>query len=118
MHNGVLPFGNVFQGFTRVDNRLAFMHTDLGPRDKCRDCEFKEVCGGGCPAVNYKATGSIHDPDDLGCRIVFVNQRVHDYMRRRTAEVFGVQDDLLTGPAMAGTSDSCVDIRPNGVGNG
>lgn len=98
MHNGVLPYGNVFQGFTRIENRLQFMHTDVGPREKCRDCEFNRVCGGGCPAVNYKATGSIHDPDDLGCRIFFINQRVHQYMRRRTADVFGAsEDDLLVG---------------------
>lgn len=99
MHNGVLPYGNVFQGFTRIENRLQFMHTTVGPREKCRNCEFNDVCGGGCPAVNYKATGSIFDPDDLGCRIVFINQRVHGYMRQRSREVFGSdRDDLLAGP--------------------
>lgn len=63
MHNGVLPFGNVFQGFTRIENRLQFMHTDLGPREKCRTCEFTEVCGGGCPAVNYKGRISRFVPE-------------------------------------------------------
>jgi uncharacterized protein len=110
MHNGVLPFGNVFQGFTRVENRLQFMHTDVGPREKCRECEFNKVCGGGCPAVNYKATGSIHDPDDLGCRIVFINQRIHRYMQQRTAEVFGLDaEDLLQGPESL-SAGKCVEI--------
>jgi uncharacterized protein len=112
MHNGVLPFGNVFQGFTRIDNRIQFMHTDVGPRDKCRTCEFKEVCGGGCPAVNYKATGSIHDADDLGCRIVFVNQRIHAYMRERTRQVIGGADvDLFRGPdfLQPSTGGPCVE---------
>lgn len=110
MHNGVLPYGNVFQGFTRIENRLQFMHTEVGPRHKCAQCEFADVCGGGCPAVNYKATGSIHDPDDLGCRIVFINQRVHSYMRNRTAEVFnGTEGDLLTGPDSA-SAGPCVEI--------
>ncbi len=99
MHNGVLPYGNVFQGFTRIENRMHFMHSDIGPREKCRQCEFNDVCGGGCPAVNFKATGSIHDPDDLGCRIVFINQRVHAYMKQRTEEVFSKEhEDLLEGP--------------------
>ena len=113
MHNGVLPFGNVFQGFTRIENRLQFMHTDVGPRDKCRECEFKDVCGGGCPAVNFKATGSIHDPDDLGCRIIFINHRVHEYMRQRTSEVFGQSDeDLLEGPdSLCTDAGSCVEPR-------
>lgn len=114
MHNGVLPYGNVAQGFTRVENRLQFMHADVGPRDKCRECEFKDVCGGGCPAVNYKATGSIFDPDDLGCKIVFINQRVHAYMRQRTREVFDRGDeDLLTGPdsLRSETGGPCVELR-------
>ena len=99
MHNGVLPFGNVFQGYTRIQNRAQFLISEAGPREKCAQCEFNEVCGGGCPAVNHKATGSIYDPDDLGCRIVFINQRVHEYMRQRTREVFGVgHGDLLEGP--------------------
>ena len=99
MRNGVLPYGNVFQGFTRIQNRAQFLISEVGPRDKCAQCEFKDECGGGCPAVNYKATGSIYDPDDLGCRIVFINQRVHEYMRQRTKEVFGSNDDdLLEGP--------------------
>ena len=113
MHNGVLPYGNVFQGFTRAENRLTFLHADIGPRAKCKKCEFKEVCGGGCPAVNYKATGNIHDPDDLACRIVFINQKVHAYMRHRTAEVFASEkdSDLLTGPEslQADTGGPCVE---------
>jgi len=99
MHNGVLPYGNVFQGFTRIENRLQFNISEAGPREKCAQCEFEESCGGGCPAVNYKATGSIFDPDDLGCRTVFINQRVHRYMRERTKEVFDdTSRDLLEGP--------------------
>jgi len=114
MHNGVLPFGNVFQGFTRIENRAQFLHSSVGPREKCRSCEFNDVCGGGCPAVNYKATGSIHDPDDLGCRIVFINQRLHSYMRRRTAEVFGADAeslDLLVGPESAVDGGGCVEVN-------
>lgn len=89
MHNGVLPFGNVQQGFTRIENRMQFLVSEVGPREKCSACEFREVCGGGCPAVNYARTQSIYDPDDLSCRIVFVTQRVHAYMQRRHREVFG-----------------------------
>jgi uncharacterized protein len=89
MRNGVLPYGNVFQGLVQPENRSQFMISDVGPRAKCKSCEFRGVCGGGCPAVNYAATGSIHDPDDLSCRIVFVNQRIHAYMRIRHKEVFG-----------------------------
>ncbi len=112
MRNGVLPYGNVFQGFTRIENRMKFLISEVGPREKCAQCEFKEECGGGCPAVNYKATGSIYDPDDLGCRIVFINMRVHEYMRKRTSEVFGNNaGDLLEGPEslQADVGGPCVD---------
>lgn len=110
MHRGVLPYGNVFQGFTRIENRKQFLHAEVGPREKCSQCEFRDVCGGGCPAVNYKATGSIFDPDDLGCRIVFINQRVHAYMRRRTRELFGEEVALLEGPdALQSNLGPCVE---------
>ncbi|HKX45199.1 MAG TPA: radical SAM protein [Planctomycetota bacterium] len=91
MRNGVLPFGNVIQGHTKPDNRAQFLVHEVGPREKCRTCEYNDVCGGGCPAVNYAAKSSIYDPDDLSCRIVFINQRVHAYMRKRHEEVFGAE---------------------------
>ncbi len=112
MRNGVLPFGNVLQGFSRIQNRAQFLISEVGPREKCAQCEFKKECGGGCPAVNFKATGSIYDPDDLGCKIVFINQRVHAYMSNRTKEVFGHHDeDLLQGPdsLQRDTGGPCVD---------
>ena len=98
MRKGVLPFGNVFQGFTKPENRAQFLIEKVGPRAKCEKCEFNDVCGGGCPAVNFKATGSIYNPDDLGCRIVFINQRLHHYMQQRSLEVFGHDPELLDGP--------------------
>jgi sulfatase maturation enzyme AslB (radical SAM superfamily) len=79
----------VFQGFTRIENRASFLISEAGPRKKCKQCEFRGVCGGGCPAINYVSTGSVYEPDDLSCHVVFINERVHAYMRRRTTEVFG-----------------------------
>lgn len=88
MSNGVLSYGNVVQGFTQPTNRARFLVSNLGPRTKCRECEFRDSCSGGCPAVNFADTGSIYIPDDLSCRVVFINERVHEYMRRRHSEIF------------------------------
>lgn len=91
MHNGVLPLGNVIQGFTRPDNRAKFLISQAGPRIQCKACELRESCSGGCPAVNFAHTGSIYLPDPLSCRIVFVNEQVHDYMSKRHREIFGCE---------------------------
>lgn len=85
MGNGVLPFGNTQQGQVRIENRFKFLVPDIGPRKKCSQCEFRYTCSGGCPAINYAATGSVYDPDDLSCRIVFITRRIHAYMRQRRA---------------------------------
>lgn len=87
MRSGVMPYGNVFQGFTRVENRLPFLVADVGPRASCAQCEMSNACGGGCPAVNYAAMGSIFCPDEFSCRVVYVNQRIHAYMTQRLAEL-------------------------------
>lgn len=86
---GVLPFGNVQQGFSRIDRRLELLQSDIGPREKCAQCEFQVVCGGGCPALNYATSGNIYLPDDVSCRVVFITQRVQAYMRSRIREIFG-----------------------------
>lgn len=85
---GVLPMGNVFQGFTRIDNRRAFLGSTLGPREKCGQCTLQNVCAGGCPAVNAAAHGGIYEPDETACQISFVQQRARQYLRRRYAELF------------------------------
>ncbi len=89
MRKGVLPIGNVFQGITRPQNRATFLDSGIENRPTCQKCEFNDVCGGGCHAVNFKSTGDVYDPDDLTCRMVFLNRRIHNYMRSRLAEVFG-----------------------------
>ncbi|MGO8752403.1 MAG: radical SAM protein [Thermoguttaceae bacterium] len=86
---GVLPMGNVFQGFTAVQNRMALLVTDAGPRRKCAGCELKRACAGGCPAVNAAEGLDIFACDDLSCKLSFVTLRVDDYIRRRHDRVFG-----------------------------
>ena len=96
---GVLPMGNVFQGFTRIDNRSAFLITELGPRQKCQGCELRRTCNGGCPAVNAAAGGHIFQSDDISCKMSFIGKRVDEYVRRRYKEVFGTRwQEALTSP--------------------
>jgi uncharacterized protein len=86
---GILPMGNVFQGFTAIENRQQLLITDLGPRRKCSGCEMRRECSGGCPAVNYFHTNDVFTCDDVSCKLTFVGNRVDDYMRRRHDQVFG-----------------------------
>lgn len=91
--NGVLPLGNVFQGFTRIQNRKPLLNASIVPREKCRKCEFKDRCSGGCPALSYSCTGSIYLPGEIGCKIWFISDRIDEYMKRRYKEVFGREID-------------------------
>ena len=86
---GILPMGNVFQGFTAINNRRQLLITELGPRRRCAACELTRTCSGGCPAINHSCTDDIFTCDTLSCKLTFIGERVDDYMRRRHDEVFG-----------------------------
>jgi uncharacterized protein len=88
---GVLPMGNVFQGFTTIENRKQLLITEVGPRLKCVGCELKRECSGGCPAVNYYYANDVFECDDLSCKLTLIGLRVDDYMRLRHDEVFGTK---------------------------
>ncbi len=86
---GILPFGNVFQGFIWIDNRKHCLNDSAKPRLKCQGCDYEKVCNGGCPATNFAETGSVYIPDDEACKLILICRRIDQYMRRRHDEVFG-----------------------------
>jgi len=86
---GILPFGNVFQGFTWNHNRLCCLNACIGPRKKCQGCDYVKICGGGCPATNYAETGDVFIPGDEACKLGLICRRIDRYMRQRHDEVFG-----------------------------
>ena len=88
-HKSVLPLGNVFQGFTRIENREPLLNMAIGPRKKCAGCGLQNFCSGGCPATNVAASGSIFVPPEIDCRFTFIHNRVFQHFRRRHGEVFG-----------------------------
>jgi radical SAM protein with 4Fe4S-binding SPASM domain len=45
---GILPFGNVFQGFTWIENRYHCLNDKIESRKKCEGCDYEKVCGGEC----------------------------------------------------------------------
>jgi radical SAM protein with 4Fe4S-binding SPASM domain len=55
---GVAPLGNIFQGFTRPDNRLKCLDRTDRYRLKCQACDLNKVCSGGCPATNQADSGN------------------------------------------------------------
>jgi len=70
--------GNVLTGFTNLDARREFISFRYDLRNACQNCNITDDCAGGCPAVNYQATGSIFVPDPSECRIT----RAHIEVKR------------------------------------
>ncbi|MDR0609365.1 MAG: radical SAM protein [Planctomycetaceae bacterium] len=93
---GILPFGNVFQGFTWIQNRYHCLNDKIEPRKKCKGCDYEKVCGGGCPAINYAETENIYIPNDGACKLFFNHRRIDVYMRQRHDETFGTNWTLRT----------------------
>jgi uncharacterized protein len=86
---GALPLGNVFQGFTKIENRGPLLLDSLAPRTKCAACDLRHACAGGCPAINFHDTGNIFLPDPLTCAFAALTDRVQQYTARRHAELCG-----------------------------
>jgi uncharacterized protein len=86
---GILPFGNVFQGFSWINNRKHCLNDSIKPRRKCQGCDYEKDCGGGCPATNFAETGSVYVSGTDACNLGLVWRQINAYMRRRHDEVFG-----------------------------
>jgi radical SAM protein with 4Fe4S-binding SPASM domain len=86
---GVLPFGNVFQGFSWINNRKHCLNDSIKPRRKCQGCDYEKDCGGGCPATNFLTSENIFVPNNESCKLFFCHKRINTYMRKRHDKVFG-----------------------------
>jgi uncharacterized protein len=66
--------GNVLTGFRNFDARREFISFNAAARKRCLPCCLQCDCAGGCPAVNYEYSKSIHIPDPNECRLLWAFQ--------------------------------------------
>ncbi len=61
--------GSVMDNSLNDEIRFRFKECNIGNGSlkKCADCWDKYFCGGGCAANNYKYTGKISEPYEMGC---------------------------------------------------
>jgi uncharacterized protein len=78
--------GDVWNGITNFVARRALLAQDPRLRPKCVRCEYAEHCGGGCPATNYEATGSLYEPAPLDCKMVPIVRRIREAFHPNEAE--------------------------------
>ncbi len=50
------------------------------------DCEIRDECGGGCPAVNFVESGDIFIPSEWNCEFARITVRLRNYIRRMKKE--------------------------------
>ena len=68
--------GNVLTGFRNFDARREFISFDAAARKACHPCCLQCDCAGGCPAVNYQYSKSIHIPDPNECKMLWAYMEV------------------------------------------
>ncbi len=83
---GFLPLGNVADGISNINNRMMFAHSHGGKRVNCKDCEFRDECAGGCPAVNLTETGNMFIPSAHHCEFVRIAMRLREHLRNHRAD--------------------------------
>jgi len=75
--------GDVWTGITDLRGRRDLLNTHPGARERCLSCQYAAECSGGCPAVNYEATGSLFEPAPLECRITPIVSDIRRYYREQ-----------------------------------
>ncbi len=73
--------GDVWTGITNLCGRRELLNTHPAARPACATCEFAADCTGGCPAVNFEATGSLLSPAPLECRLAPIIKRIREHYR-------------------------------------
>ncbi|HUT03693.1 MAG TPA: radical SAM protein [bacterium] len=69
--------GNVWDGITDVDERANVMSIWHPRRPKCESCDLAWMCAGGCPALNWEASGSVHVPSEFDCMFKHHEHNLH-----------------------------------------
>lgn len=85
--NAPLPLGSIDTGFSKPENRLKLLDHSEVPRIKCRTCEIKAHCNGGCHAASFADTGDMYVPADYFCKLMFAQKAASDYARSRLKEL-------------------------------
>jgi uncharacterized protein len=70
---GILPLGDIWNGFTNYRARSLLNNMTADPRPQCQRCDVADFCTGNCPATNFEATGSIFlsGPEDCAFTRIF-----------------------------------------------
>jgi uncharacterized protein len=79
--------GNVFEGFTKIQNRLTLLNHTENIRPKCKDCFLAKRCNGGCYAANLTDTGCLFYPSNTYCKLIYAQIIAADYARKRLKEL-------------------------------
>jgi len=61
--------GTIDSGIVNLSDRMDLMSNDMENRLKCAECDQRELCAGGCPAVNLHLMGNIFEPAPISCAI-------------------------------------------------
>lgn len=63
--------GNILEDHweERIGGKSGIINVSVENKEKCKDCEYKFLCLGGCPSVAYKVYGEIHKPNDFLCEL-------------------------------------------------
>jgi len=65
--------GHVDVGLTNLEARMDFIDNGADRRPKCANCDTRDTCVGGCPAINLHMKGCLFTPSDFEC----FNKRLH-----------------------------------------
>lgn len=104
---GRYRLGTVDEGITNVAARMEFLDNSDRHRPKCASCRYRQLCAGGCPAVNLHTRGSIFLPCPIEC-----------LMERIMLDILSKVHAVERTASQVASRESCPDDLPVADGNG
>lgn len=75
--------GNVFEGLNNEYRRRLLQKLDVDKKERCKICDYRIICGGGCYFWAYTMTGRIDAQSGIYCKFSRINYCfVRDLMAR------------------------------------
>jgi uncharacterized protein len=90
-----LKIGNILSGTidpTRIVNPEYKIHRE---NQRCKDCEAKPVCRGGCPSENLTQSGNWHTPTSAWCDTLLVSFQVTKAFQQRLMNTANLRSKRL-----------------------
>ena len=92
---GKYCLGTIDTGIVNLSARMDVMSNSMKYRLKCKECDQRGLCTGGCPGVNLHLMGNIFEPAPISCAITRMWNNLISLAEKKRQEINPSNDNIL-----------------------